>query len=74
MEEKRPVAAELGRMLGKRVIARVKDGRKLQGTLREFDDYMNLVLEDVEEYAGDELRAKYKLIMLKGGNLQSIEI
>ena len=54
--------------------AYTRDGRRLQGTLTQYDDYMNLLLEDVEEYAGGKPVNKYKMLVVKGGNVQAISL
>jgi len=76
MEEtaEKPAAMDLGKLLNARVVAYTRDGRRLQGTLTQYDDYMNLLLEDVEEYAGDKLVDKYKILIVKGGNIQAISV
>ena len=70
--EELPSPLELERFIGSTIRVQVKDGRKLLGVLKQYDRYLNLVLEDVEEYAGDRLIARHKLVLLKGGNLQAI--
>ena len=72
--EKPLATTELGRMVGKRIAVHVKDDREFRDTLKRFDDHMNLVLEDVEECVESGVKDKHKLIVLKGGNLQSIEL
>ena len=54
------------------VVVSVKDGRKFRGKLTRYDEHMNLVLEDAEELSNDELAAKHKLILIKGGNVSAI--
>lgn len=50
---------------------RLKDGRVLEGTLSGFDQYMNLVLEDVEEsHEGNERRLG--TVVLRGNNIVSL--
>lgn len=70
MEEQKPINLET--LLNKRIAVRVKDGRRLKGLLTQYDEYMNLMLEDVEEYSGDKLVARHKLIIVKGGNVQAL--
>ncbi|CEH19316.1 U6 snRNA-associated Sm-like protein [Ceraceosorus bombacis] len=48
------------------------NGRELVGTLRGFDDYVNMVLDDVTEWEGHgESRKKTKLkqTLLNGANI-----
>lgn len=70
MEEQKPINLET--LLNKRIAVRVKDGRRLKGLLTQYDEYMNLLLEDVEEYSGDKLVARHKLTVVKGGNVQAL--
>jgi small nuclear ribonucleoprotein len=70
MEEPKPL--DLEKFLNKRITVHVRNGRKLRGNLTQYDDYMNLLLEDAEEYSGDEIINRYKLIFIKGGNVQAI--
>ena len=70
MEETKPSALE--KFLNTRVIVYVKNGRRLKGLLTQYDEYMNLLLEDVEEYSGDDIVGHYKLILVKGGNVQAV--
>ena len=44
-----PGAASLPEQLDQRVLLVLRDGRNLIGTLRSFDQYMNLVIEDTIE-------------------------
>jgi len=70
MEEQKPI--DLEKLLNMKVVVRVKDGRMLKGLLTQYDEYMNLLLEGVEEYSGDELVGSHKLMVVKGGNVQAI--
>jgi small nuclear ribonucleoprotein (snRNP)-like protein len=68
----KPTLVNLERLLRSKVVVHVKDGRRLQGVLAQYDDYMNLLLKDVEEYLEEKLLNRHKLIMVKGGNIQAI--
>lgn len=70
MEKSPPV--DLGKLLNKRVTVQVKSERALRGILKQYDDYMNLLLEDVEECEGEEVIAHHKLMLVKGGNVRAI--
>ncbi len=63
----------LEKLLNVIVVVSAKDGRRFRGKLTQYDDYMNLVLEEVEELS-KETPAKHKLIMIKGGNVSSISV
>ncbi len=51
----------------------LKDGRLVEGKLSGFDEYMNMVLEDVEEIANDTKR-RLGTIILRGNNVVSISL
>lgn len=51
----------------------LKDGRVIEGTLAGYDEYMNMVLADVEENT-DETKRRLGTIILRGNNVVSISI
>ncbi len=69
-EDKEQVGLE--KFLNSVVIVSAKDGRKFRGRLTQYDEYMNLVLKDVEEFSGEEQAVKHKLVLIKGGNVSAI--
>ncbi|HDM25288.1 MAG TPA: RNA-binding protein [Thermoplasmatales archaeon] len=46
----------LEKSVNRRLSLLLKDGRTMEGRLSGFDEYMNLVLEDVEETKDDTKR------------------
>jgi len=70
MEEEKPI--DLEKLLNTKVVVRVRDGRRLKGLLTQYDEYMNLLLENVEEYSNEEVVGRHKLMVVKGGNVQAI--
>jgi small nuclear ribonucleoprotein len=70
----KPATIDLQKLLNTRVVVHVRDGRKLNGTLTQYDEYMNMLLEDVDEIMGDKPTTKYKILVVKGGNVQAISI
>jgi len=70
MEEEKPI--DLEKLLNTKVVVRVRDGRMLEGLLTQYDEYMNLLLENVEEYSNEEVVGHHKLMVVKGGNVQAI--
>lgn len=51
----------------------LKDGRNIEGKLLGFDEYMNLVLGDVED-TKDETKRRLGKIILRGSNVVSISL
>ena len=49
----------------------LKDGRVIDGKLTGYDEYMNMVLQDVEETNG-ETKRRLGTIILRGNNVVSI--
>jgi small nuclear ribonucleoprotein len=59
----------LNKVLGKRVLVRLKSNVNIRGTITSFDAHMNLVIEDAEELDGGDTKAKLGTILLRGGNI-----
>jgi len=51
----------------------LKDGRLIDGKLTGYDEYMNMVLTDVEEVNNDTKR-RLGTIILRGNNVVSISL
>jgi small nuclear ribonucleoprotein len=73
-ENEKPAALDLQKLLNTKIVVHVRDGRKLNGTLTQYDEYMNMLLEDVDETMGDKPANKYKILIVKGGNIQAISV
>ncbi|MBI5253108.1 MAG: hypothetical protein HY930_01740 [Euryarchaeota archaeon] len=59
----------LNSSLDRVVTVTLRNGREYKGTLKSFDEYNNIVITDAEECAGEK---KYRLLVIKGGNINSI--
>ncbi len=57
--------------LNKRVALLLKDNRVLEGVLSGYDEYMNMVLDDVEESA-ESLTRKLGTVVIRGSNVVRI--
>ncbi len=57
--------------LNKKVALLLKDNRVLEGTLSGYDEYMNMVLDNVEENAED-LTRKLGTVIIRGSNVVRI--
>jgi len=73
-EPEKETQVDLEKLLNVTVVVSVKDGRKFQGKLAQYDAYMNLVLEEAEELSEGGPVAKYKLVLIKGGNVSAISV
>ncbi len=63
--------ALMEKSLDKRISLLLKDSRMLEGKLTGFDDYMNMVLEDTEEFNTDQNR-RLGTVVLRGNNVVSL--
>jgi small nuclear ribonucleoprotein len=58
----------LQRSLNSIVLIKLKGGREIRGKLRSFDQHMNLVLEEAEEFRIDDIKSLGKVIV-RGDNV-----
>ena len=65
--------ALLEKSMNKNISLLLKDNRVLEGKLTGYDEYMNLVLDDVEENK-DETKRRLGKIILRGNNVVSISM
>jgi small nuclear ribonucleoprotein len=63
--------ALLEKSIDKRISLLLKDNRVLEGVLKGYDEYMNLVLEETEERTQDQER-RLGTVILRGNNVVSI--
>ena len=54
--------------LGRPVVVRLVTGADYHGILALVDGYMNIALEQTEEYVGDQLKARYGDAFIRGNN------
>jgi len=57
--------------LNKQVALLLKDNRVLEGRLTGYDEYMNMVLDDVQENA-ESLTRKLGTVVIRGSNVVRI--
>lgn len=57
--------------LNKKVALLLKDNRVLEGTLTGYDEYMNMVLSDVQENA-ETITRKLGTVVIRGSNVVRI--
>lgn len=63
----------LQQKIGSQVSIRLKDGIKYIGTLKEYDNFMNLILSDTTEYEAGEETAKFEELFIRGNNVLFID-
>lgn len=59
---------------GEKITVKLKSDREIKGTLTKYDDYMNLVLKNVEEYKHGEFVTDHDLVVVKGGNVLGLTV
>lgn len=68
-----PIAL-LEKSVDKRVSLLLKDGRVLEGRLTGYDEYMNMVLDEVSERTADAEERRLGTVVLRGNNVVSIAV
>ena len=63
----------LEKSLNQKLSLLLKDGRVVEGKLTGYDEYMNMVLSDVEETV-DDTKRRLGTIILRGNNVVSISL
>ncbi|MCX6706996.1 MAG: small nuclear ribonucleoprotein [Candidatus Woesearchaeota archaeon] len=71
MEASRPLDA-LNDARNKRVIVELKNNKQYIGKLKAFDIHINVVLEDAEERANNEVLRKMGVVFLRGDTITII--
>jgi len=56
-------------VLGRPVIVKLNSGTVYQGVLCSLDGYMNLAIEQTEEYVNGQLKNKYADTFIRGNNV-----
>ncbi|MCL4357003.1 MAG: LSM domain-containing protein [Candidatus Thermoplasmatota archaeon] len=57
--------------LNKKISLLLKDNRTMEGLLTGYDEYMNMVMDDVEEI-GNETTRKLGSVIIRGSNIVRI--
>jgi small nuclear ribonucleoprotein len=71
MEASRPLDA-LNDARNKRVIVELKNNKQYIGKLKAFDIHINVVLEEAEERANNEVLRKMGVVFLRGDTITII--
>ncbi|KAI9017591.1 U4/U6-U5 snRNP complex subunit lsm6 [Gaertneriomyces sp. JEL0708] len=62
----------LASVIGKPVIVKLNSGVNYRGTLACLDGYMNIAMENTEEYVDGVLKGRYGDAFIRGNNVQYI--
>ena len=62
----------LEKSVNQKLLLLLKDSRRIEGKLLGFDEYMNLVLDEVEETDKEDKKRRLGRIILRGSNVVSI--
>jgi U6 snRNA-associated Sm-like protein LSm6 len=71
LERKNP-SDFLRNVLGKQVVVQLNSGVHYRGVLACLDGFMNIAMEQSEEYVDGQLRAKYGDVFIRGNNVLCI--
>lgn len=63
---------DLTSYIGKPVNVKLKNNMEFRGVLSGFDEYINIVISDVEEIQGDGKGRKFDKLIFKGGLVCSL--
>ena len=58
----------LKQIIGRPVVVKLNSGVDYRGVLGNLDGYMNIVLEQTEEYCNGQLKNKYGDAFIRGNN------
>mmetsp|Transcript_4578 Transcript_4578/g.10163 ORF Transcript_4578/g.10163 Transcript_4578/m.10163 type:complete len:100 (-) Transcript_4578:292-591(-) len=71
-EQKRSPSDFLKAVLGRPVNVRLNTGTDYRGVLACLDGYMNIAMEQTEEYVDGQLKSKYGDCFIRGNNVMYI--
>ena len=65
---------KLQRSVNKNVMVRLKNDIEYRGKMTNVDAYMNVILNDAEEFADGSLSANFGKVVIRGNNVLFINI
>uniref|UniRef100_A0A5K3EGQ5 U6 snRNA-associated Sm-like protein LSm6 n=1 Tax=Mesocestoides corti TaxID=53468 RepID=A0A5K3EGQ5_MESCO len=69
MSQKQTPRDFLKMIIGRPVVVKLNSGADYRGVLISLDGYMNVVLEQTEEYVEGQLKNKYGEAFIRGNNV-----
>mmetsp|Transcript_121724 Transcript_121724/g.239069 ORF Transcript_121724/g.239069 Transcript_121724/m.239069 type:complete len:82 (-) Transcript_121724:246-491(-) len=69
MASKRAPGDFIKQVLGRPVIVKLNNGTDYRGILACLDGYMNIAMEQTEEYVDGQLKTKYGDTFIRGNNV-----
>lgn len=67
-------SADLLQYLEKRILVSLNGSRKVQGTLRGYDVYLNVVLDEAVEEKKDGGKERLGMVVIRGNSVVLIEV
>lgn len=65
---------EMKKLMDKRLVVGLHVGRSVEGTLRGYDRFMNIVLDEAVEICGDGEKRPLGTSMLRGNSIVTMEV
>ena len=59
----------LQKKINNNILIRLKDGTEYKGKLKEYDNFMNVILTDASEFVNKEETSKFDEIFVRGNNV-----
>jgi len=72
-QPKRPLAV-LQKAISKKAVVRLKTDVEYRGRVSNVDAFMNLILEDAEEFEEGRLSANYGKVIVRGDNVLYVKL
>ncbi len=63
----------LQKRIGEQIVIRLKDGTRYVGNLKEYDNFMNIIISNAVEYTRNEESGKFDELFVRGNNVLFIE-
>jgi len=74
METGKKPLATVAKYVNRFIRVTLKNELIYEGTMVDCDNYMNLVIEKAVEYRGQDKKAQYPRILIRGNNIMYIQL